>query len=143
MTSDDFLTNRAWHQAIVGGKDIILRHTSALEFLELFSGYLRERSIDVYALQPIEANNLNYRIIDSFDDIDYLRIGDVLCTSISQTFNDMLGSFDSIDEQSLIEGLSRYYYTHGSSFDSLNIHPENIDRFNLIKDWAIEYYIGA
>jgi len=54
----------------------------------------------------------------------------------------MLDDFDNIDEQSLIESLSRYYYTHGMSFDGLKIRPENINCFNSIKNWAIEYHNG-
>ena len=138
--SDEFLTTKAWHKAVVGGKDIILRCTSALEFLELFSGYMREKMIDVYARQRGEYENINYCIVDTFDGIDFLRFDDVLCTSASQTFNDMLADFDNIDRQSLIEGLSSYYYSHGESFDGLMIEPENTERFNSVKEWAIEYY---
>ena len=119
---------------------MILRRTSALEFLELFNGYMREKRIDVYAKQPGEYSNINYHIVDTFENIDYIRFGDVLCTSPSQTFNDMLSDFDNIDEQSLVEGLSGYYYSNNESFDGLDIKPEHMDRFNSIKDWAIEYY---
>ncbi len=52
----------------------------------------------------------------------------------------MLADYDNIDEQSLVEGLSRYYFTHGMSFDGLMIKPENMSCFNAVKDWAIEYY---
>ena len=52
----------------------------------------------------------------------------------------MLADFDEIDEQSFIEGLSAFYHSHGESFDGLLIKPENMDRFNSIKNWAIEYY---
>jgi len=140
LSSDDFLTNRAWHRAVVGGRDLILRCTSALEFLELFGGYMHENRIDVYAKQPVESENIDCCLVDSFDGLDYLQFGNVLCTSINQTFNDMLCDFDNTDEQSLVEGLSRYYYTHGMSFSGLSIQPENIECFNSIKDWAIEYY---
>jgi hypothetical protein len=51
LTRNDFLTARAWHAAVIGGEDMILRHTSALEHLQLFGGYVRERTIDVYARQ--------------------------------------------------------------------------------------------
>ena len=139
-TSNEFLTIRDWHEAVVGGKDLILRRTSALEHLELFGGYVREKTIDVYARQPEPYENINYHVVDSFNGIDYIRFGDVLCTSVNQTLNDMLDDFDNIDEQSLIEGLSRYYYVHGKSFDGLFIKPENMKKFNSIKDWAIEYY---
>jgi len=139
-TSNEFLTIRDWHEAVVGGKELILRRTSALEHLQLFGGYVRERKIDVYARQPGPFENINYHIVDSFDGIAAVRFGNVLCTSVNQTINDMLDDFDNIDEQSLAEGLSRYYYAHGKSFRGLSIKPENIDCFNLMKDWAIEYY---
>jgi hypothetical protein len=45
LTRNDFLTARAWHRACIneiGEQDVILRHTSALEHLELFSGYIYE-----------------------------------------------------------------------------------------------------
>jgi len=139
-TRNDFLTTRDWHRAVIGGKDMILRRTSALEHLQLFGGYLREKMIDVYALKPGPFENVNYHIVDTFSGIDTVRFGNVLCTSVNQTLNDMLDDFENIDEQSLAEGLSRYYYTNGKSFTGLTIKPENIERFNLIMDWAIEYY---
>ena len=140
LTRNDFLTAKAWHRAIVGGKELILRRTSALEYLEFFNGYLREKKIDVYAKQPGEYDNISYHVVDSFDSIDYIRSGDVLCTSANQTFNDMLSDYDNIDELSLIEGLSDYYFSHGESFDGIVIKPENMERFKSIKNWAIEYY---
>ncbi|MDR1765447.1 MAG: hypothetical protein LBR77_05045 [Lachnospiraceae bacterium] len=79
--------------------------------------------------------NVNYCLVDSFDGIDYARFDDVLCATPSQTFNEMLANYDNmvetIDEQSLIEGLARYYFSHGRSFDGLAIKPENLARFNF------------
>jgi hypothetical protein len=144
QASDEFLTNADWHQAVVGGHDMILRRTSALEFLQLFPGYVREKEIDVYAKRRGKFENVNYCLVDSFDSIDHGRFGNVLCATPSQAFNDMLSNYDNmedtIDEQSLIEGLARYYFSHGKSFKGLDILPENLDRFNEIKEWAIEYY---
>ena len=139
-TRNEFLTARDWHRAVIGGQDMILRRTSALEHLQLFGGYLREKTIDVYAMQLGPFDNINYHVVDTFNGIDTVRFGNVLCASVNQTVNDMLADFDNIDEQSLVEGLSRYYYTHGKSFEGLSIKPENMERFNSIKDWAIEYY---
>ena len=139
-TSNEYLTIRDWHEDVIGGMDMILRRTSALEHLQLFGGYVREKTIDVYARQPEPFENINYHIVETFDDIDTVSFGNVLCTSVNQTLNDMLADYDNIDEQSLIEGLSRYYYSNGKSFSGLSIKPENMERFNSIKDWAIEYY---
>ena len=139
-TRNNFLTARAWHGAVVGGKELILRRTSALEFLELFNGYVYGKQIDVYAKRRGEYENINYHIVDTFDNIEYTRFGDVLCTSVNQTFNDMLDDFDNIDEQALVEGLSGYYFSNGESFDGLVIKPENMEKFDSIKDWAVSYY---
>jgi len=52
----------------------------------------------------------------------------------------MLADYDNCDEMALIEGLAEYYFAHGKSFDGLDIKPDNMERFNSIKDWAAEYY---
>ena len=84
--------------------------------------------------------NINYFVVNSFDGIDFIRFDDVLCTSANQTFNDMFEDYENIDELSLIEGLSGYYFSHGESFNGLFIKPQNMERFNTVKNWAIEYY---
>jgi len=139
-TRNEFLSAREWHRAVVGGRDMILRHTSALESLQLFNGYMREKKIDVYAKKQGEYENIHYGLVDTFDGIDVVRLDNLLCTSVNQTINDMLGDYENADELALIEGLSGYYFSHGESFDGLEIKPENRERFNAIKDWAIEYY---
>ena len=130
-----------WLMDVVGGTDLVLCRTSALEYLGLFLGYSNEEAIDVYAKQKGEYENINYRVVNTFEDIDVVRpYGDVLCTSVNQTVNDILRDFDNTDEQPLLEALSRYYFKHDESFDKLLINPENMERFSTVKDWAIEYH---
>ena len=43
--SDDYISNRAWLRDIVGGKPLILRGVSALEYLELIDGYFGEEDM--------------------------------------------------------------------------------------------------
>jgi hypothetical protein len=140
LTSSNFQTNRDWHEAVVSGTYVILRRTSALEFLQLFGGYFGEKEIDVYALNKGIYSNVNYHIVKSFDGIDYFRLNGVLCTTPNFTFNDMLANYDEVDEQALMEGLARYYFSHEESFAGLEIKPENLALFNKIKAWAAEYY---
>ena len=143
LTRNSFITSRAWHGSVVGGRDMILRCASALEFLELFGGYMHESKIEVYAKRPCEYDNIDCCVVDTFDGIDFVRFGDVLCTSINQTFNDMFDDYENIDELSLIEGLSGYYFSNRESFDGLLIKPDNMERFSAVRDWAIEYYDEA
>jgi hypothetical protein len=130
-----------WLMDVVGGTDLVLCRTSALEYLGLFAGWSNEKTIYVYAKQKGEYENIDYHVVNTFEDIDVVQeYGNVLCTSLNQTINDMLADLYNIDEQPLVEALSDYYYMHKESFDGLIIKPENIDSFNSIKDWAIEYH---
>jgi len=136
----DYIGNRSWFQAVTGGRDWVLRHTSALECLGLFVGYLNEQLIEVYAKEPCEYENVDYRIVDTFENLSIVVHNNIHSTCVNQTINDMLSDFDNIDEQALVEALATYYYLHNDSFDCLVIEPENQDVFDSIKDWAIDYY---
>lgn len=137
--SDEFISNRAWFREVVGDKQLILRGTSALEFLELFNGYVGEEVIYVYSLSKGSYENIEYSVVDCFEKIDYVRIENVLCSSLNQTVNDML-SDSSSDEQALCEALSNYYYANNESFDGLYINTVNQERFDKLKESAISYY---
>jgi len=141
-TSCDYITNRAWFRNVIGtGRhDIILCHVSALECLQLFNGYLNEKSIDVYVKEKGIYENINYRVVNNFNNIDTVNAGGLLCTSVNQTINDMLKDFDNTDEQALVEALNEYYYSKNKSFKGLSIDPENMQNFDYIKYWAIEYH---
>ncbi len=139
-TSWDYFSNREWLRDIVGGKMLILCKVSALEYLELFVGYMKEKYIYVYAREKGKDENIEYNIINNFDEIDYVQFGNVLCTSVSQTINDMLREFENTDVQALVEALSNYYDMHNESFEGLDIKVENMKTFDYIKEWAINYY---
>jgi hypothetical protein len=136
----NYTSNREWFRDVLRGKNVVLCHTSALECLEQFTGYVNENQIDVYATAREPYENINWYIVDSFDGLDVVTVAGLRCTSMSQTVNDMLRNYGSIDGPSLIQGLADYYYSNGESFDGLAIAPQYADRFNAIKDWAIEYY---
>jgi hypothetical protein len=136
----DYETPRRWLEDVVGGEELVLRCTSALECLNLFLGYLGEMRIEVYAKEKGEYENIDYRVVDTFDGIDIIKVGNLQCTSINQTINDMLRDFDYVDEQSLLEALSDYYFENNKSFDKLVIDPKNMELFNTVKQWALEYH---
>lgn len=140
ITSTRYLSNVDWLQDVVQGTDLILCGVSALEYLELFNGYVNESKIQVYAQNEGQFDNIEYHIVNSFDDIEYLNFDGVLCTTVNQTINDMLSDFDNIDELAFLEALSNYYFANNESFDNLKIKPENRDVFNQVKQMAIEYY---
>jgi len=136
----NFTSNREWFNSVLRGKNVVLCHTSALECLGQFPGYVNENQIDVYATVREPYENINWYLVEGFDGLDIVTIGDLRCTSLNQTINDMLRDYDLIDEQSLAQALADYYYNNGESFDRLKISPQNTDRFNAIKGWATEFY---
>ena len=136
----NFTSNREWFNSVLRGKNVVLCHTSALECLGQFPGYVNENQIDVYATVREPYENINWYLVEGFDGLDIVTIGDLRCTSLNQTINDMLRDYDLIDEQSLAQALADYYYSNGESFDGLRIAPQYADRFNAIRDWAVEFY---
>lgn len=142
-TSGDYITNRAWLRDAIGDDELILCGVSALEYLQLFVGYINEKEIDVYSKNKGVYENINYHIVDTFEGIEVVRFGNVLCTSLNQTINDMLSDYDNMDELALTEAVSNYYHSNGKSFNGLEINPSNIKYFDIVKEAAIEYYCGG
>ena len=140
VLSENYISHVTWLENVVQNKDLILRGVSALEFLELFNGYVNEKNIQVYAKAKGEFDNIEYKIVDSFEEIDYYILNGVLCATINQTINDMLSDYDNIDELAFLEALSNYYFENDESFNNLKINPENEIIFNQIKNMAINYY---
>ena len=136
-----YTSNREWFRNVLRGKDVVLCHTSALECLGQFPGYVNETQIDVYAKAREPYENINYYVVDGFDRMDIVDIGGLRCTSFNQTVNDMLRDYDIIDEQSLVQALADYYYSNGGSFGGLQIASQYAARFDAIKDWAVEFYV--
>ncbi|MCD7741483.1 MAG: hypothetical protein LUI06_04700 [Ruminococcus sp.] len=139
MNSDDYITNASWLSANVCGDDKILYGASALEFLGMFTGYLKEKTIEIYSTKPIVQEGIICRQVDSFEGIDYERHGNLLCSTFEQAVNDLLDD-ENLDELALCEGLSDYYFSHGESFEGLNIKAQNREKFDFYKDGAIAYY---
>ena len=138
--SGTYTTHLEWFRNALHGKNVVLSHTSALESLGLFTGYVNENQIDLYATEREPYENINYNIVTGFDGIETTIVGGVRCTTVNQTINDMLRDYDKIDEQALVQALSDYYHSHGESFDGLKIKPQYQSLFNSLKEWAVEYY---
>jgi predicted transcriptional regulator of viral defense system len=135
----NYMTNIDWFQNVLKEMDVIISHTSALEVHELFLGWMHETEINVYAKEKGPYENINYTIIDDFTKLETTTIRGLLCTSINQTFNDMLQNGD-YDCQSFTEALANYYFSHDESFNGLTINPDYLAIFNKEAQYAKEYY---
>ncbi|MCD7818175.1 MAG: helix-turn-helix domain-containing protein [Lachnospiraceae bacterium] len=61
-------------------------------------------------------------------------------TDFNRTLADALANENILDMQGITEALSRYYYSHGESFDGIFIVPEYQERFEALADEAVDYY---
>lgn len=142
MQSDDFLSNRAWLRNALSSEKVVLRGISALEYLQLFPGYFREKNIEVYALSEGQYSNVQYCLVDSFDEIDYFDDGFLLCATLEQVIKDYIKDYDTSDTHVLVEALANYYCYNNDSFDNLIVDTDQ-DLFNEVKEWAIGFSQGV
>ena len=119
--------------------DIILSHTSALEALSLFSGYLNPVDIHVYTLDSFNEDGVICHRINSSEEVGYTMVKGMKCTDINTSINDVLRDYENTDDTVIYMALNTYYYRHGQSFDGLHIAYDNIDVFNDMASYAIEY----
>ena len=113
-----------------------------MEYLQLFPGYFGEKNIEVYALSEGQYSNIQYCLVDSFDEIDYFDDGFVLCATLEQVIKDYIKDYDTSDTHVLVEALSNYYCYHNDSFDNLIVDTDQ-DLFNEVKEWAIGFSQGV
>ena len=137
--SGDFLSHGMWLKSVVT-EDVILCGVSALEYIGLFTGYLNERVIDVYARKKGIYQNINYNLVPDFHEIEYFTQNGLRCTTFTQTVNDMLHQIGETDDAALTEALATYYFAHDESFQGLCIFPENKAAFAKLASMAMVYY---
>lgn len=135
----NFLTHRSWFREVIT-ENVILCGTSALEMLEMFNGLIDEGIIDVYALSAGKYENISYHVVETFENLNIVQIGNIRCTSFEQTVNDMLSNPELEDMWALTEALSNYYEMHNESFEGLHIRPENAQAFENIRQDAIDCF---
>lgn len=140
--SDEFLSNKEWLQNALSSEKVVLRGVSALEYLQLFPGYFGEKIIEVYSLYEGQFSNIQYHIIDSFDEINYLDDGIVLCSTFEQVIKDFIREYDTSNIQALVEALGNYYYFNNFTFENLHVDTDQV-LFDELKEWAIGFTQGV
>ena len=61
-------------------------------------------------------------------------------TNFNRTLSDAFANEAILDMQGITEAVSRYYYTHNSSFTGISVSPVYQERFERLANEAIEYY---
>lgn len=61
-------------------------------------------------------------------------------TNFNKTLSDAFVNEEILDMQGMIEALSRYYYSHGESFEGISVALEYRERFEELAAEAVQYY---
>ena len=134
----DFNTKSSYYRAIMAGRtDAVLCGDSALEYYRLSNDNLSGK-VYVYSNCSLPDPFVVLPVKD-FSNIDYEVKDGVMVTTVSQTINDLLEE-DGEGSQPLYEALNYWYFTHGESWDGLNIKPQNTKVFAEVAKVSLEYY---
>ena len=72
--------------------------------------------------------------------LDVQKKNGLAFTSFNRTLSDALANESILDMQGITEAVSRYYYTHGDSFEGIFVPPEYQRQFERLAQDAVEYY---
>ncbi len=123
---------------LLKGAPCILAYDTAADYLGLWSGSMNPLTAKIYVCEPLHIEGTTEYLIPSFDLVEHENRLGLLCTTVNQTINDLLRAEG--DNQVIQESLADIYFSHGESFDSLQIEEALLPRFEKYKVWAMEYY---
>ena len=122
------------------GKPFVFALDEALMCDGFFGGRSDEFIVWIYGDESLARFN-GIAVIGNSVSQNYVRERNgLLYTNFNRTLIDALANESILDMQGITEALSRYYYTHGDSFDGLFIPPEYQSRFEELADEAVDYY---
>ncbi len=123
---------------LLRGAPCILAYDTAADYLGLSNGSSFHGAAHIYVQSPLRIEGTQEHIIPYFREVDHELRNGLLCTTVNQTINDLLRADG--DNQVIQESLADIYFSHGESFDSLQIEEALLPRFEKYKVWAMEYY---
>lgn len=138
----DFQSGIAWLQAVQAelGQSVVFALDQALLCSGHFLGRMDEYLIWLYGDATLTRYNGVVLLGTAIQERDVLETQGLRYTSFQRTLFDALANADILDEQGMIEALSRYYFTHNESFAELFVPPEYIERFVEWAEAAVHYY---
>lgn len=138
----DFVGAIAWLKAVRDclGSDIVFALDEALMCQGNFSGRSDEFLVWVYGDDSVTHFNGVVVLGNKISPYSTQEKNGLRFTNLNRTLSDALANETILDMQGITEAVSRYYYSHGESFDGLSVAPEYQERFELLANEAIDYY---
>lgn len=132
----------AWLHAVANsiGEPVVFALDEALMIQNSFLGRNDEFVVWIYGNDALSRFNGIAVLGNSVRPQDVMEQDGLRYTCFNRTLSDALANEQILDMQGITEALSRYYFSHGDSFNGLFIAPEYQDSFARFADAAINYY---
>lgn len=138
----DFIGAISWLKAVRDRleKPIVFALDEALMCEGSFGGHSDEYIVWVYGDDSLAKFNGVAVLGNHISPYSIKERDGLLYTEFNRTLSDAFANESLLDMQGITEAVSRYYYSHGNSFEGLFVPPEYQDRFEALANDAIEYY---
>ena len=138
----DFVGAASWLRAVRDsiGQPIVFALDEALMCQGSFGGRSDEYLVWVYGADSVTRFNGVAVLGNQISLLDVQKKNGLAFTSFNRTLSDALANESILDMQGITEAVSRYYYTHGDSFEGIFVPPEYQRQFERLAQDAVEYY---
>lgn len=137
----DFIGAISWLKAVRDRleKPIVFALDEALMCEGSFGGHSDEYIVWVYGDDSLAKFNGVAVLGNHISPYSIKERDGLLYTEFNRTLSDAFANESLLDMQGITEAVSRYYYSHGNSFEGLFVPPEYQNRFEALANDAIEY----
>lgn len=139
---NDYIGGLAWLRAVQGclGNSVVFALDEALMCQGNFLGRSDEYIVWVYGDNSLLEYNGVVVLGDEINPQNVIEKNGLLFTTFNRTIIDAFANENILDMQGITEALAKYYSDNGNSFDGLFITPEYQNRFEQLKEDALDYY---
>lgn len=138
----DYVGAISWLKAVNKciGERIVFALDEALMCQNTFGGRSDEFIVWIYGSESATRFNGVVVLGNDVHSSNIKNRDGLLYTDFNRTLYDAFSNEAILDMQGITEALSKYYFTHGRSFDGIFVPPEFQSRFERLTIDAIEYY---
>lgn len=138
----DYVGTFSWLRAVRDciGQPVVFALDEALMCQGSFGGRSDEYLVWVYGADSATKFNGVVILGNQINPIDVQNEDGLSFTNFNRTLLDALANESILDMQGITEAVSRYYYTHGESFEGIFVLPEYQKQFEQLAQDAIAYY---
>ncbi|MCR5783136.1 MAG: helix-turn-helix domain-containing protein [Clostridia bacterium] len=133
----------SWLKAVCEclGEDVVFALDEALMCHGSFGGRNDEFLVWVYGSDSLRRFNGVVVLGNKISEYNVINRNGLQYTDFNRTVSDALANETILDMQGVTEALSKYYYSHGESFQGIFVPPVYQKRFEDLAQEAIDCYI--